>query len=222
MHDVIFLSVVTVSWMPIDIVRCFHNAFRRDSREIDSAVYEVARDGGDLTPILNRFHVLNEVLDYHARGEEAAVFPAVDSLRPLVAKAYLIDHRELDAMCAGLEAMRASPDVLDAARATAALNAHLRIHLDKEDVHLYPIIRENVSETDQAAIGRVMSSKVPPDKLPLFLGWLIPLLDLTDQVNVTRGWMKLMPPQVFSNLKPAIQRLTGPNWPKITEQIPEL
>jgi len=44
-------------------------------------------------------------LDYHARGEEAAVFPAVDKVAPLVAKAYLMDHRELDTMVSGLEVM---------------------------------------------------------------------------------------------------------------------
>lgn len=216
------LSTVTLNWMPIDVVRPFHDALRRDSREIDAAAYHVARSGGDLTPILNRLHVMNEVLDYHARGEEAAVFPAVNNLTPLVAKVYLIDHRELDAMTAGLEAMRKQPDPLDTARATAALNAHLRIHLDKEDAHLYPILRERTSEADQSAIARLMSSKVPPDRFPVLLGWLIPLLDLGDQVNITRGWMKLMPPQIFANIKPAIQKLTGENWVKLTEQIPGL
>ena len=75
-----------------------HNAFRRDVFEIDDAAFKIARGGGDLTPVLDRFHVMGEVLDYHARGEEAAVFPAVDSVAPLVAKAYLMDHRELDVM----------------------------------------------------------------------------------------------------------------------------
>jgi len=208
--------------MPIDIVRSIHNAFRRDIRQIDASVYRVAREGGDLTPIFERLHVMNEVLDYHARGEEAAVFPAVDNLTPLVSKAYLMDHRELDYMVNGLEAMRKMPDPLDTARATAAMNAHLRIHLNKEDAHLYPILRERTSETEQVSIGRVMSSKVPPERFPVLLQWLFPLLDLNDQVNVTAGWMRLMPPPVFANLKPAIQRVTGENWPKLTQQIPGL
>ena len=81
---------------------------------------------------------MGEILDYHARGEEAAVFPAVDNVAPLVAKAYLMDHRELDIMVSGLEAMRKAPDPLTMARATAVLNSHLRIHVDKEDAHLIP------------------------------------------------------------------------------------
>ena len=135
---------------PLDIVRCLHNAFRRDIFQIDDAAFKIARGGGDLTLVFDRLHVIGEVLDYHARGEEAAVFPAVDNVAPLVAKAYLMDHRELDSMVNGLEAMRKTPDPLTTARATAALNSHLRIHLDKEDAHLYAILRERTSESEQA------------------------------------------------------------------------
>ncbi len=91
---------------PIDVVLCFHNAFRRDITEIDSSVLDIARSGGNLTPVLDRLHSMDEILDYHARGEEAAVFPAVDNVAPLVARAYLMDHGELDKMVESLEAMK--------------------------------------------------------------------------------------------------------------------
>jgi hypothetical protein len=61
---------------------------------------------------------MNEILDYHARGEEAAVFPAVENVAPLVAKPYLMDHRELDLMTNGIEAMKKMLDPLSTARAT--------------------------------------------------------------------------------------------------------
>ena len=62
--------------------------------EIDYQVLNIAQLGGNLLPVLDRLHVMDEILDYHARGEEAAVFPAVDNVAPLVARAYLMDHRE--------------------------------------------------------------------------------------------------------------------------------
>ncbi len=207
---------------PIDIVLVLHNAFRRDVFEIDDSAFKIARGGGDLTPVLDRFHVMGEVLDYHARGEEAAVFPAVDAVAPLVAQSYLMDHHELDIMVSGLESMRNAPDPLAAARATAALNAHLRIHLDKEDAHLYPILRERTAQNEQAIIVGVMSRKVPPEKFPTLAKWLFPLLDFNDQLTITRGWMTFMPPQVFANVKPLIKQNAGENWVKLTQQIPEL
>jgi len=207
---------------PIDIVRCMHNAFRRDISQIDTQVLTLARSNGDMSPIFDRLQVLGEILDYHARGEEAAVFPAVDKLTPLVAQAYLMDHRELDNMVNGLETIRKAPDPLTTARATAVLQSHLRIHLDKEDVHLYPILRERTTNEEQTAIGKIMSSKVPQEKFPVFAQWMFPLLELNDQVTVTKGWMALMPPPVFAMAKQLIRKNTAENWAKLTQQIPGL
>jgi len=135
-----------------------------------------------------------------------------------------MDHRELDKMVDSLETMRTlkSPDPLLAARATAVLNSHLRIHLDKEDAHLYPILRERTTVSQQVSIGVVMSSKIPPDRFPAAIKWLFPLLSLNDQVVVTKGWMAFMPPQVFANVKPLIKNAVAQGWDMITQRIPEL
>ena len=207
---------------PLDIVRSLHNAFRRDIFQIDDSVFKIARSGGDLTALLDRLHIMDEILDYHAKGEEAAVFPAVDNVAPLVAKAYIMDHRELDTMVSGLEAMRKTPDPLTTARATAVLASHLKIHLDKEDAHLYAILRERTTESEQASIVGLMSKKVPPERFPTLVQWLFPLLDLEDRVVVTKGWMTLMPPQVFEGLKPLIKKTVAENWVELTQRIPEL
>jgi iron-sulfur cluster repair protein YtfE (RIC family) len=203
-------------------VRSIHNAFRRDISQIDDSVFKIARSGGDLSAVFDRLHITGEILDYHARGEEAAVFPAVDNVTPLVAKAYLMDHRELDTMVNGLEAMRETPDPLTTARATAALASHLRIHLNKEDAHLYPILRERTTESEQASIVGLMSKKVPPERFPALVQWLFPLLNLEDRVVITKGWMTLMPPQVFAGLKPLIRKTVADNWVELAQRIPEL
>lgn len=207
---------------PIDIVRCFHNAFRRDSFQVDTSVFSIARSGGDVIPIFERLHLLGEILEYHAKGEEAAVFPAVDKLAPLVSQSYLIDHQELDSMVSGLEAIHKAPDPLTAARATAVLNSHLRIHLYKEDVHLYPILRERTTDTEQVSIGQVMASKIPPDRFSALTQWLFSLLDIDDQTIVTKGWMTMMPTPVFAMAKQLIKKNVGENWIKIKQQIPGL
>ena len=207
---------------PIDIVRCFHNAFRRDVSEIDALVLSNARSSGDLEPVFNRLAILGEILDYHARGEEVAVFPAIDKLTPHVAYPYLFDHRELDIMVSGLESIRKAPDPLITARATAVLQSQLRIHLDKEDVHLYPILRERTTDDEQILIGRGMSGKMPPDRIPVFVDWLFQLLNLSDQVIVIRSWMSMMPPPVFAKVKDLIRKNVGDNWVKISQQIPQL
>ena len=122
----------------------------------------------------------------------------------------------------GLEAMRTAPDALTAARATAVLNAHLRVHLNKEDAHLYPILRERTSEDEQASIVGLLARKVPPDRNPTGIRWLFPLLGHDDRAVVTRGWMTSMPPQVFAGLKPLIRETIAEDWAELTRRVPEL
>jgi hypothetical protein len=211
-----------VGFGPIDIVRCFHNAFRRDLMEIDESILKVARNGGDYTAIFNRFNITGEILDYHAKGEEEAVFPAVEKVAPLLAKIYITDHRELDNMVAGLKEMRSNPDPLTVTRATAVLKSHLRIHLYKEDSHLYPILRERTSVDEQVSIVGLVARKVPPEKTPTLVRWLFPLLGQEDRAIVTKGWMNLMPPQVFSGLSPLIREAVGKDWEGLTLRVPGL
>jgi Hemerythrin HHE cation binding domain len=207
---------------PLDAIRSLHNAFRTDILQIDNLALKTARDRGNFAPVFDRLHVIGEILDYHAQGEEAAVFPAVDNLAPLVARAYFLDHRELDIMVDGLESMRNMPDPLATARATAVLGSHLRIHLNKEDSHLYPILRERTSIPEQAAIAGQMSRKVPQDKFPTVIQWLFPLLNLEDQTVITKVWMTAMPPQVFDGVKQLIQKAIPNSWVELTQKIPQL
>jgi len=67
--------------------------------------------------------------------------------------------------------MRKSPDPLATARATAVLTLHLRIHLDKEDAHLYPILRERTTESEQASIVDLMSKKSATYRFPTIVQW---------------------------------------------------
>jgi iron-sulfur cluster repair protein YtfE (RIC family) len=213
------MSKVNIVSGPIDIVRSIHNAFRRDLNQIDASALKLVRNGGNLTPVFERLHTVAEILDYHAQGEEVAVFPAVDRLTPLVAEAYLLDHRELDTMVNELEIMRNTSDAIKTARATAVLESHLRIHLDKEDVHLYPILRERTTESEQVSIVGLMSKKVPPERFPTLVQWLLPLLDFDDRLVVVEGWMNLMPPQVFSGLKPLMKKIMVKDWSELIQRI---
>jgi iron-sulfur cluster repair protein YtfE (RIC family) len=207
---------------PIDIIRSFHNAFRRDLSQIDAASFKLAKTEENMNSIFDRLSIVSEVLDYHAQGEEVAVFPALEKLTPHVSQAYFLDHRELDTMIDNLEIIQENPDPLTTARATAVLESHLRIHLNKEDAHLYPLLKERTTTDEQTEIVRKMSGKVPPKRFPALIQWLLPLLDFDDRVVITEGWMKMMPPQVFANLKPLLKKLMAQDWIALTQRIPHL
>src|SRR5258707_13897256 len=87
---------------PIDAVRAIHNAFRQDIKLIDAAALDAARGKPGLESTVERFRFFNEVLEWHAHGEELAMFPALESVAPSVAEAYEKDHR---ALATGLDAL---------------------------------------------------------------------------------------------------------------------
>ena len=120
---------------PIDGVTALHNAFRRDIARIDVAALAAARGEEGLEATVERFRFFDEVLSWHAHGEEIAVFPALEAVAPSVAEAYEMDHRGLDAAFTALSAAVDEHDAIQTARATAAFKFHLDMHLAKEDQH---------------------------------------------------------------------------------------
>src|SRR6266480_3125539 len=118
---------------PIDAVMAIHNAFRRDMSLVDAAALDAARGKPGLAATVERFRFFNEVLEWHAHGEEIAIFPALEAVAPSVAEAYEKDHRGLDAAFVALNNAVSAHDALETARATAAFRFHLDLHLAKED-----------------------------------------------------------------------------------------
>jgi len=208
--------------VPLDAIRAIHNAFRKDAAAIDAAAHTVAREGAGTGQVIRRYTLLNEVLAWHASGEEDAVFPAMEKVAPLVAEAYERDHRGLDSLFESLhEAVNAS-DALVTSRVTAALKFHLDTHLNKEEAHLYRIFNERISLQDQRVIAGKMARKVPPERFPDLVGWLYPLIGPGDRENMIRIWQQALPEPVFSEAKKLIWAAIGEDWEELTRRIPEL
>jgi hypothetical protein len=207
---------------PLDAVMAIHNAFRHDMNRIDAAALDSARGKPGLAPVIERYRFFNEVLVWHAQGEELAIFPAVEAVAPSVAEPYERDHRFLDAAFDALDAAVSAGDALATARATAAFKFHLDVHLAKEDAHLYRIVRERVSMPDQGKALGVMASTVPQDRFPELIAWMFPLMGDDDRENMTRIWQTVLPPPAFAGVKQLIQKAVGDDWAELTRRIPTL
>ena len=207
---------------PLDAITAIHNAFRRDMHGIDAAALDSARGKPGLAPAIDRFRFFNEVLVWHAHGEELAIFPAVEAVAPSVAEAYERDHRGLDAAFDALSSAVTAADSLETARASAAFKFHLDIHLAKEDAHLYRLVRERVPVPEQVKALGTMSSAVPQDRFPEVVVWLYPLIGPDDRENMTRIWQMVMPPPVFAQVKLLIQKAIGSDWAELVQRIPTL
>lgn len=207
---------------PIDAVVAIHNAFRRDMSIIDEAALGSAQGQPGLEATVERFHFFNEVLEWHAHGEELAIFPALEAVAPSVAEAYEKDHRALDAAFEALSAAVSVRDPLETARATKAFKYFLDVHLDKEDRHLYRIIKERVSVPDQGKAVGLMASRVPQDRFPELVAWMFPLLCNDDRENMTRIWQMVMPADAFAGALRLVEGAIGDEFVELTRRIPEL
>ena len=207
---------------PIDAVVAIHNAFRRDIAIIDSAALDSARGRPGLAATVERFRFFNEVLEWHAHGEELAIFPALEAVAPSVAVAYEKDHRALDAAFDALNKAVSVRDPLETARATRAFKFFLDVHLDKEDGHLYRIIKERVAVSDQGQAVGVMAGEVPQDRFPELVAWMYPLLGDDDRENMTRIWQMVMPPEAFTGALHLVRQAIGDGYAELSRRIPEL
>lgn len=207
---------------PTDAIRAIHNAFRNDMARIDAAALDSARGKEGLGATIERFRFLNEVLVWHAAGEESAVFPALDKVAPLVAEAYLKDHRGLDMAYDTLNKSYSAHDLLQTARATSAFHFHLQMHLYKEDAHLYRIFRERVSMSEQAKAVSVLASQIPQERFPEVVSWMYPLMGNDDRENMIRILQTVMPAPVFKGVKELIKKAVGSDWEELARRIPEL
>lgn len=208
---------------PVDGIRVIHNAFRNDLTQIDAAALKAARGKTGLETTLERYLFLNEVLVWHAKGEELAVFPAVEKVAPLVAEAYLKDHHGLDSAFMELDRAYSARDPLETARATAAFRFHLYMHLGKEDSHLYRIFRERIPLPEQVQVMNVMAGTVPRERFPDLAVWLFPLIGVEDREKMTRIWRTALPPPVFAGIKDVIRKAIGnDDWAELTRRIPDL
>jgi hypothetical protein len=208
--------------VPLDAIRAIHNAFRKDLAAMDASAYVAARQGGSIDLVLKRYTFFNEILVWHASGEEEHVFPALEKVAPLVAEAYERDHRGLDNLYIWLNKAVINSDTLAIARATASFDFHLNIHLNKEEAHLYRIFNERIPLPEQGIIIGKMAQKIPQDRFPEVVAWLYPLLGDDDRENMIRIWQQTLPPTMFAKVINLIKVAIGDGWEELVRRLPEL
>ena len=208
--------------VPLDAIKAIHNALRKDMAAIDQAANTAAQGLGNLDLILKRYNFFNEILVWHAIGEEESVFPALDKVAPLVTEPYERDHRGLDSLFEALNRAVNASDILAIARTTCAFKFHLDIHLNKEEAHMYRVFNERIPLPDQGAIMGKMAQKIPKERFPEVVAWLYPLIGHDDRENMTRIWQQTLPEPAFVTVTELIQATVGNDWAELTRRIPEL
>ena len=207
---------------PLDGITAIPNAFRSDMAGIDKVAHAAATAQAGPALTIERFHFFNEVLVWHATGEEKVIYPALEKVAPLVAEAYVMDHHGLDSAYEALKEAVDAHDLLQTARRSAAFKFHLDLHLRKEDAHLYRLFGERIPIPEQGRLIGEMANHVPQERFPQAVLWMFPLMGHEDRENMTRIWQTALPAPVFAGVKPLIRQAIGEDWAELTRRIPAL
>lgn len=179
---------------PVRGVRFIHRAILTEAGQIESSA--CAGRGAD---VAQRLPFFERVLHLHNTGEEMGLFPEIDAKAPDVVPAYFLDHREEKVLFANLRDACASggPNLV---RAAAAVAAHLRLHIKKEEELIVPLVERLFSIPEQGAqVGKMLGQFTPAD-LGQILPWMITSLEVDDRRAYLGLMEKALPPERFTGV----------------------
>ena len=168
-----------------------HHGFRRDIRLFAGAVGRaVAGDASKLTALTDEWKSYRNTLHGHHMMEDSAVFPGLKQQHPELAEiidGLSADHRKIDPLLE--EGDRAFADLTaqlrPAVRVIGSLNSLLISHLETEETHIVPFLRDakafpppaSEAELDLYAQGFAWSSHgIAPEVLEKLYELLTPEL----------------------------------------------
>jgi hypothetical protein len=179
---------------PVRVVRFIHKAILVEAGKLELLAAE-----GRVAALADRLPFFEKVLDLHNGGEELGAFPAIDARLPDIVPAYLLDHREEKGLFANLkESCAVGGSAL--VRAAAAVAAHLRLHIKKEEELIIPLIERLFSIPEQGALVSKMLSNFTPADMAQVLPWLVGSLEVDDRRTYLALMEKAIPPPAFTGM----------------------
>ncbi len=171
------------------------------------------------------------VMATHAQDEDQFIFPrsaafANALVTSLIAEHHDLTRQELDIERAARElAALDSPDerVGAGVRLNQAVNTLLvayLAHMNREERELVPVLQQHLTNPEMLAMRGAIVGRLPPERLLLILGWLLPSLNVQELTAFVGGLLRTAPPPVVK----AVTELGGAKvdparWALVRERI---
>jgi hypothetical protein len=146
------------------------------------------------------------ILAHHAVDEESVIFPAVARVGNTLIAELISEHHELTRR--ELEIAKEGHKLLsmDSAEARVRAGAELNLaanqlfgayitHMNREEVELVPLMQENFSDPEMAAMQGKIIGQMPPDRVFAILGWMLPSLNVIELSRLLSSLKDAAPPQ---------------------------
>jgi len=201
-----------------------HTALRNELNDLANLAHAAAKGENDIETLKERFDWATYALHYHAAGEDAALFPAVEAKHPGVAMTFDDDHQRDDALVEEmkqlLEADNAQDNLGRIARLADQLADRASLHMDKEERLLVPFVEEHFSMEEQGAILGGMMQAFPPEFMLKGVPWIFSHLDENLRISYATALKGAMPAEPFAMHMSNVEEQLGPDeWAPIAAAI---
>ena len=201
-----------------------HTALRNELNDLANLAHAAAKGENDIETLKERFDWATYALHYHAAGEDAALFPAVEAKHPGVAMTFDDDHQTDDALVEEmkqlLEADNAQDNLGRIARLADQLADRASLHMDKEERLLVPFVEEHFSMEEQGAILGGMMQAFPPEFMLKGVPWIFSHLDENLRISYATALKGAMPAEPFAMHMSNVEEQLGPDeWAPIATAI---
>ena len=201
-----------------------HTALRNELNDLAHLAHAVAKSENDIEVLRERFDWATYALHYHAAGEDAALFPAIEAKYPGVAMTFDDDHQTDDALVAEmkqlLEATNAQDNLSRIARLADQLADRASLHMDKEERLLVPFVEEHFSVEEQGAILGGMMQAFPPEFMLKGVPWIFSHLDEHLRISYATALKGAMPAEPFAMHMSNVEKQLGSDeWAPIAAAI---
>jgi hypothetical protein len=160
--------------------------------------FEVARTAGCMLCIFSM----------HADEEEEVAFPAVKGFNEGLVATLVAEHHDFSrrekAITQVAHALLETASPQERVAAGVHLNqtvnellAAYLVHLNREESDLVPLMREHLTDPQQAQMRGTIIGKMAPDRLFAILGWMLPSLNVTELSELMVEIKGHSPPRVL-------------------------
>ena len=201
-----------------------HTALRKELNGLAVLAHAVAEGESNIEALKERFEWATYALHYHAVGEDAALFPAVEAKHPGVAMTFDDDHQTDDALVTEmkelLEGTNAQDNLDNIARLADQLADRASLHMDKEERLLVPFVEEHFSMEEQGAILGGMMQAFPPEFMLKGVPWIFSHLDESLRISYATALKGAMPAEPFAMHMSNVEKQLGSDeWAPVAAAI---
>jgi hypothetical protein len=197
--------------VPYDFYQDIHKGIR-------SWMFRVTTRAGSLDPgdrcaregLAEDVRGLFELLVSHAAHEDEFCQPLIEVHAPYFAEVIAADHPRLEARMDVIQEWTDRAVTAPAAeqrvrmhnvyRELASFTSAYLEHQDFEERHVMPALAAVVGVDELVAIDQAIVASIPPEKIAIGLGAMIPAMNVEDRVELLGGMQAGAPPEVFSGI----------------------